>query len=208
MKGATMITYSFLATTIILALLPGPGSIYTISTGLSSGKLKSIYAAIGCTLGMIPHLTLGIIGISIFHAAGDSFFQGIKLAGAFYLVYLGINIFRSKGDLNLQLAPSTKGNVQIGIQAILLNLLNPKLTVFFLSFLPQFITGTGSSMYLQGFLLSLFSMLITLIIFSCYGVLAGSLREKLLKRSTTILASHRAFGIIFILLALQMALSK
>ena len=129
----------FLLTSLIVILVPGTGVIYTVSAGLTQNRKAAMVAAIGCTLGIVPHLLAGIIGISALMHTSALIFRLIRYAGVAYLTYMGIGMLRSQGGLKLQENVDEINAFAIIRRGILINLLNPKLTIFFLSFLPQFI---------------------------------------------------------------------
>src|SRR5262249_40095563 len=133
-----MISFNFLLTSLIVVLIPGTGVIYTISTGLTRGKCASIFAALGCTAGIVPHLAATILGLSAIMHTSALAFQVLKVAGVAYLFYLAAMIWRDKTAFALDKTQHATAGRLI-TKAFLLNILNPKLTLFFLAFLPQFI---------------------------------------------------------------------
>src|SRR5690348_15673618 len=143
------ITLNFLLTSLIVVLIPGTGVIYTISTGLTLGKRASIFAALGCTAGIVPHLAATILGLSAVMHTSALAFQVLKVAGVLYLFYLAAMTWRDKTAFALDTTPQHASAGSLVIKALLLNILNPKLTLFFLAFLPQFITHDGSAPLLQ-----------------------------------------------------------
>ena len=203
-----MNTYTFILTSLIIIITPGTGVIYTISTGLTRGRRKGVFAALGCTLGILPHLVFTILISSFFLKISDQAFFIIKLIGAFYLLYLGISMLLTKGKIVFNSDKEESSVVPIMKKGIFINLLNPQLTLFFVSFLPQFI-DKNSLYYLQKiFLLGIAFMVLSLFIFIIYALLAGCV-EKLLKTSSgKILRLQQAFGIVFILLAINLATVK
>ena len=131
-------TAEFLITSIIVVLLPGTGVLYTLAIGLGQGARASVFAAIGCTLGIVPHIMASIVGLAAILHASALAFQAIKYLGVIYLFYMAWTILRSGGALDVgeerrRLAPR-----KIVTSGIALNVLNPKLSLFFLAFLPQF----------------------------------------------------------------------
>lgn len=198
---------SFFISSLIVVLLPGTGVIYTISTGMAKGKKASIFAAIGCTAGIIPHLCLSIALSSLMFQMSSRVFNIVKIAGALYLMYLGIGMIASKSKLNFENSHSNLHALAIVQQGVLINLLNPKLTIFFFSFLPQYIITSDKNYFSQCFLLGLAFMLLTLIVFIGYGTLAGSAKKFIEKspRMTGIL--QKSFGLIFVVFAIQLGFS-
>ena len=135
-------SYEFLLTSLIVVLLPGAGVIYTVSTGLFEGWRASIAAAFGCTVGIVPHLVVSSLGLSTLLHTSALAFQVIHLVGAAYLLFLAWTMWRETGSL--QFSAEQVKNRKLGSvvwKAILVNLLNPKLSVFFLSFLGTAFKG-------------------------------------------------------------------
>lgn len=199
---------SFFISSLIIVLIPGTGVIYTISTGLTKGKKASIFASIGCTAGIIPHLCLSIALSSLILQMGSQAFNIVKIAGALYLLYLGIGMMASKSKLNFEGSPDELKTLSIVQQGILINLLNPKLTIFFFSFLPQYISVSKKNYYSQCLMLGLAFMLLTLIVFIGYGILAGSAKTFIEKSPRTTSILQKCFGLIFIAFAFQLGFSS
>ena len=203
-----MNTYTFILTSLIIIITPGTGVIYTISTGLTRGRRKGVFAALGCTLGILPHLIITILISSFFLKISDQTFFIIKLIGAFYLLYLGISMLLTKGKFVFNSDKEEFSIVPIMKKGIFINLLNPQLTLFFVSFLPQFI-DKNSLYYLQKiFLQGIAFMVLSLFIFVIYAVLAGCVEKFLETSSSKILRLQQIFGIVFILLAINLATVK
>ncbi len=199
-----MISIPYLITSIIIILLPGPGSIYTVSTAMNGTIKKSLIAALGCTFGIIPHLIFGIIALYMMHQLPENIMDFIKLTGALYLVYLGYNMLTNKGEINLSSTFIEDNSLKLFLGGIFLNLLNPKLTLFFISFLPQYIIQGDIPYIFQVISLGLIFMMLTLLVFICYGLLANELRMKLLTSPNRIVWMNRLFGVLFILFAVKL----
>ena len=197
----------FLLTSLIVVLIPGTGTIYTVSTGLLYGWRSSIAAAIGCTLGIVPHLLVSLFGLSFVVRSSPILFEALKYAGVLYLLYLAWTIWFEGSSLEFDSASSGASPVQIVVKAILLNLLNPKLTVFFLAFLPLFISPKTASPIRELIALSLVFMAITLIVFVLYGVLASGFRRQVQRSPGVMLWLRRAFAVIFVALSISLAVT-
>ena len=157
------LSYEFLITSLIVVLLPGTGVIYTVSTGLFQGGRASIVAALGCTLGIVPHLIVSSLGLSTLLNTGAIAFQIIRFLGAAYLMYLSWTMWRQTGNLDFTKPESLNKKLWlITWKAILVNLLNPKLSIFFLAFLPLFVDPSASSPAWHFLVLSSVFMLMTL----------------------------------------------
>jgi threonine/homoserine/homoserine lactone efflux protein len=202
-----MITLNFLLTALIVVLIPGTGVVYTISTGLTRGKRASIFAALGCTAGIIPHLAATILGLSAVMHTSALAFQVLKYVGVAYLLYLAYATWRDKRvfALDTTLQHATAGSLVI--KALLLNILNPKLTLFFLAFLPQFITHGGSAPLLQLLTLSAVFMAMTFGVFVLYGLLAHAFRQAVIESPRVQSWLRRSFAAVFAGLAIDLALS-
>ena len=203
-----MFSTEFLLTSLIVVLVPGTGVIYTVSTGLFLGWRASIAAAFGCTTGIIPHLTASILGLSaILHLSAVAF-QCVKFAGATYLLYLAWSMWRDTGSMKFNSPSSKNGLWQIAIKGFLINILNPKLSIFFLAFLPLFVSANTLSPMFDMFILSIVFMGMTLIIFILYGVLANGVRRHVINSPKLIVWLKRLFAATFAVLGVKLALTE
>lgn len=203
-----MVTPEFLFTSLIVVLIPGTGAVYTITTGITLKWKASIAAAIGCTLGILPHILASVLGLSAILNMSAQAFSILKLVGSGYLLYLAWNMWREAGKLDLDTKNTETSLSQIILKAIAINLLNPKLTIFFLAFLPLFVSKDSPSPTLEMILLSLIFMLITLIVFALYGILASGISAYLIKSSQAVKRMQQAFAAILAVFAIQLALSE
>lgn len=197
----------FLVTSLVVVLLPGTGVIYTLAVGLGQGMRASIWAAFGCTLGIVPHLVASIIGLAALLHASALAFQLIKYLGVLYLFYMAWTMLRDDSTLSVSDERKAQPFARIVRNGILLNILNPKLSLFFLAFLPQFVpSNTSSSMsVLVG--LGLVFMAMTFIVFVVYGACAAFTRDYVISRPRVLLWFRRSFAGAFGLLGLKLALS-
>ena len=203
-----MIKPEFLLASLVVVLIPGTGVVYTITTGLTLKWRASIAAAIGCTLGIIPHILASILGLSALLNMSAQVFSVLKLAGAFYLLYLAWNMWREAGTLEINKKSTETSVTKIIIKAIAINLLNPKLTIFFFAFLPLFVSKNSSSSTRELILLSAVFMGITLIVFALYGILASGISAYLVNSSKTVKRLQQAFAVILAGFAVKLALSE
>lgn len=199
---------AFLITSIIIILIPGTGVVYTISTGVMGGREKSIVAALGCTLGIVPHLCLSIAMSTLLMRMNDTFFIVMKYVGAAYLVYMGIGMIRSKERIQFEEESKSEDAISVIRKGILINLLNPKLTLFFFSFLPQYVKGTHSQFVVESAVLGIAFMIMTFIVFVIYGMLAGTARSYLSKSEKRISVLQKLFGTVFIGFALKLVVEN
>ncbi|MFA6508552.1 MAG: LysE family translocator [Treponemataceae bacterium] len=200
-------TMEFLLTSLIVVLIPGTGVLYTISVGLVQKSKASIAAAIGCTLGIVPHIIACVFGISAIMNMSAKVFMTIKFLGAGYLLYLAWKMWMSVGMLEIKKESGQNNYLKIVIKGIFLNLLNPKLTLFFFSFLPQFVTSDPSGFLVNMIRLSFVFMIMTLIVFIMYGVLASMISEYLLRAKKVVRTIERGFAFVFAALAIKIALT-
>lgn len=200
-----MFSPEFLLTSLIVVLIPGTGTIYTVSTGLFYGPRASLAAALGCTLGIVPHLLASILGLSFVLHMSTLVFQGLKYAGAAYLLYLAWTMWRDQGALSFGAAAPRQSARQIIVRAVLLNLLNPKLTLFFFAFLPLAISPDAASPLAELVRLSLVFMALTLVVFAVYGVLASSVRKHVVGSPRVVIWLRRSFAAAFAALGIRLA---
>jgi threonine/homoserine/homoserine lactone efflux protein len=200
-----MLSTEFLLTSLVVVLIPGTGVIYTVSNGLFLGWRASIAAAVGCTAGIVPHLTASILGLSaILHMSAVAF-QVVKFAGAAYLLYLAWAMWRETGSLKFNSPSRDNGMLKIAGRGFLINILNPKLSIFFLAFLPLFVSSNTSSPTVQMIFLGFVFMVMTLLIFIVYGISANSVRRYVLTSPKIILWMQRSFAATFAALGLKLA---
>ena len=202
-----MFSTEFLITSLVVVLIPGTGVIYTVSTGLFLGWRASIAAAFGCTAGIIPHLSASILGLSAILHMSALAFQGVKFAGAAYLLYIVWSMWRETGAFKFN-SPSPKNGLwQIATRGFLINILNPKLSIFFLAFLPLFVPPNTSSPIFEMFILSASFMAMTLIIFILYGVSANGVRRYVVNSPRRIVWLQRSFAATFAALGIKLAVT-
>ena len=130
---------AFLLTTLVVVATPGTGALFTIAAGLSRGRRASLVAAVGCTLGIVPHMVAAIAGLAALLYTSSMAFSVLKYLGVAYLLVLAWRTLRDRTPLTVDETPRSRSDLQVIGQAVLVNLLNPKLTIFFFAFLPQFV---------------------------------------------------------------------
>lgn len=198
----------FVLTSLLIVVSPGIGVIYTIAAGLSGGLRASVVAAIGCTLGIVPHAVVAISGLTMVLHASAMAFQLLKYLGVVYLIYMALSMLRESGPLRFKADQTKANNKEIIVSAVLINLLNPKLSVFFFAFLPQFIRSDDVLPVSQMLWLSGAFMLMSLVVFVLYGACAVSVRRYIISNVRVQLWMRRLFGAAFLGLSVQLALSK
>ncbi len=203
-----MITIEFCITALIVVLIPGTGVIYTVTTGISSGWRGAIAAAAGCTAGIIPHLTASILGLSAILHMSAMAFQVIKVIGAAYLLFLAWSMWRDNEELIFESDNRSRGFVKIATRGILINILNPKLTIFFLTFLPLFVSADAKSPALQLSVLSGVFMIMTLAVFIIYGFLANGVRGYVISSPGMMKYIKRSFAVVIGFFGVKLAFAE
>lgn len=203
-----MINPEFLLASLVVVLIPGTGAVYTISTGLSQNWRASIAAAIGCTLGIVPYIAASVLGLSAILNMSAQVFSAIKIVGAVYLFYLAWKMWREAGSLEMGGKTLEAKPFKIILKAIGLNLLNPKLTIFFFAFLPLFISKNTLSPSFEMIKLSAMFMMITLIIFAIYGLLASAISSSIKNSPKIMKRTQQAFAVILAGFAVKLALTE
>lgn len=202
-----MLSTEFLLTSLIVALIPGTGVLFTISAGLFLGWRASFLAALGGTIGIVPHLCASILGLAAILHTSALAFQTLKILGVIYLLYLAWATWRSTGGLQIETPPG-QGLWRIALKAFLVNILNPKLSLFFLAFMPQFISPSSESPMTQLLLLSGIFMAITFVVFIAYGLLATSARTHIIDSPRSQRWLQRSFAASFLALGAHLANSE
>ncbi len=199
----------FFVTSLVVILIPGTGVIYTVAAGLALGRRSSFIAAFGCTLGILPHITASIFGLAAILHTSAVLFQGLKYAGVAYLIYLAYQTLKERGPLRLDTGDAVPtralGIVRTGF---LINILNPKLSMFFMAFLPQFISANGTlAIFEMAWLGGLF-MAMTFVVFIVYGSFAAAVGEKILSSATVMKWMRRTVAAAFAGFGLRLALAE
>jgi threonine/homoserine/homoserine lactone efflux protein len=203
-----MFSAEFLITSLVVVLIPGTGVVFTVSTGLAQGRRASFFASVGCTLGIVPHLLATVLGLAAVLHASALAFQVLKIAGVLYLLYLAVATWRDRSAFAVQPMNNGRGALGIVVKAFLLNILNPKLTIFFLAFLPQFVEPGAGSPLLQLLGLSAVFMAMTFGVFVVYGLLAHAFRRAVIESPRVQAWLRRGFAGAFAGLGAQLAVSE
>lgn len=197
----------FLLTSLIVVVSPGPGVLYTLAAGLSRGSRESVVAAFGCTLGIVPHMAAAIMGLAAVLHTSALAFQILKYLGVAYLLYMAWSTLREQGMLRVEKDAGPRSSTQVIASAILINILNPKLSIFFLAFLPQFVSAGEPNPVSRMLELSAVFMLVTFIVFAGYGIFAASIRNHVISRPRVLTWMRRAFAGAFAALGAKLALA-
>ncbi|MFC0199014.1 LysE family translocator [Paracoccus rhizosphaerae] len=200
-------TPEFLLTTLLIVASPGTGAIYTIAAGLTAGPRASLVAALGCTLGIIPHMLAAISGLAALMTTNPAAFEIVRYLGMAYLLFMAWSMFRARGALPFDGRATGAGIGKVIMTSILINLLNPKLSLFFLAFLPQFVSPNEPRGLTRMITLSLVFMALTFIVFAAYGAGAAFMRRHVLSSLPVQIWMRRGFALAFAGLAVQLALT-
>lgn len=195
----------FLITSLIVIASPGTGVLYTLAAGLSRGSRASVVAALGCTIGIVPHMAAAIMGLAALLHTSAVAFQAFKYLGVAYLLYMAWATLREHGALRVEKAVGTRSAVQVTVTAILINILNPKLSIFFLAFLPQFVAADEASPLARMLELSAIFMLMTFVVFVAYGLFAAYVRDHVVSRPRVLTLMRRTFAGAFAALGAKLA---
>jgi threonine/homoserine/homoserine lactone efflux protein len=199
------VTPEFLLTTLIVVATPGAGVLYTVAAGVSRGWRASIVAAVACTLGIVPHMIAAVTGLAAIMHASAVAFSIIKWLGVAYLLYLAWKTFRDKSVFTIEAEPGSASPWRVIVAGILVNTLNPKLTIFFFAFLPQFVPSDGAGAVPLMVFLSAIFMAVTLAVFSVYGVFAAAVRRQVFSRPRVVAWVRRSFAATYLVLAGRLA---
>ncbi len=201
-------TLDFLLTTLIVVISPGTGVLYTLSAAISRGSRASVVAAFGCTLGIVPQMAAAILGLSaLLHTSGLAF-QSLKYLGIAYLLFLAWNTLKEHGALRVEDDVKARSALRVVVTAVLINVLNPKLSIFFLAFLPQFVSARERHPLSHMLELSAVFMMVTFVVFVGYGLFAASVRRHIIARPRVLAWMRRTFAAAFVALAAKLAFAE
>jgi threonine/homoserine/homoserine lactone efflux protein len=198
----------FLITSLIVVVSPGTGVLFTLAAGLSRGSRASVVAAFGCTLGIVPHMAAAIMGLAALLHASAVAFQTLKYLGVAYLLYMAWNALRERGALRVETQVGARSSLQVIGSAILVNILNPKLSIFFFAFLPQFVSAGEPHPLAQMLELSGVFMALTFAVFVGYGLFAAAIRTHIISRPRVLTWMRRVFAGAFVALGAKLALAE
>ena len=199
---------AFLLTSLIVVVSPGTGVLYTLAAALTKGSRASIAAAFGCTLGILPHLSAAMLGLAAVLHASALAFAALKWCGVIYLLYMAWQTLREQGALAVDTKVEARSNARLVVTGFLINILNPKLSIFFLAFLPQFISADESHPLARMLELSAAFMAMTLVVFVLYGLFAASVRDRVISRPKVMRWLRRAFAGGFAVLGAKLAFAE
>ena len=198
----------FLVTSLVIVISPGTGVLYTLGAGLCRGARGGVLAAFSCTLGIVPHLAAVLLGVAAILHTSAVLFSAVKYAGMAYLLYMAWQCLNDNGIVAISEGKDTRPRSRVIIEGILVNLLNPKLTIFFVAFLPQFIRPDDPNPLMTMSMLSGVFMLMTFIVFCGYGIFAAAMRSHVIGNAGVIKWMQRGFAASFGLLAARLAVTE
>ena len=199
---------TFLITSFVIVASPGTGVLYTLAAALSRGRRASLVAAFGCTLGIVPHMAAAILGLSALVHESALAFQIFKYVGVTYLLFMAWSALSEEGVLKIEKNVGARSAVQITVKAILINILNPKLSIFFFAFLPQFVSAREPEPTGRMLEFSAVFMGLTFVVFAGYGLCAASVRDRIIARPKVLTWMRRCFAGAFIALGAKLALAE
>jgi threonine/homoserine/homoserine lactone efflux protein len=203
-----MLSTQFLPTAFVVVLAPGTGVIYTLAVGLGRGRAASAWAALGCTLGIMPHLLAATLGLAALLLTSVVLFNIVEFAGVAYLLYLAWSALRSGGALRVEPRTQVEPGLVVARRGALINVLNPKLSIFFLSLLTPFLSGNPETVTQETLILGGVFMAMTLAVFLVYSAFAAAARDWILRSAQVMAWLNRSFAVIFAALAGRLALER
>jgi threonine/homoserine/homoserine lactone efflux protein len=201
-------TLEFLLVTLIIVASPGTGVIYTLAAGLARGGKASVLAAFACTLGIVPHLLAAMLGLTALLHTSALAYEIVKYAGVAYLLWMAWQSLREHGALRIDARPDPRSHLRVIVDGIAINILNPKLSIFFVAFLPQFIAADETHAMSRMLELSGVFMLVTFVVFAIYGLFAAAMREHVISRPAVMTWMRRTFAAAFVALGARLALQE
>jgi len=201
-------TPDFLITSLIVVASPGTGVLLTLAAGLSQGARASAVTAFGCTLGIVPHMAAAALGLAALLHTSAMAFQGLKILGVLYLLYMAWATLKEQGALSVQTDGTRRTAGRMILRAVLVNVLNPKLSIFFLAFLPQFVSETDPQPLTRMLELSGVFMALTFAVFVIYGLFAAAVRDQVVSRPRVMAWMRRGFAAAFAALGAKLALAE
>jgi len=203
-----MISLQFLLTALVVVLAPGTGVVYTLAVGLGRGRMAAIWAAVGCTIGIVPHLMAATLGLAAVLHTSALLFNFVKFVGVAYLLWLAWQVLRAGGALAVSRDVTLETGWRTARRGALINILNPKLSIFFLALLPPFLSGDAVTATREMVLLGGIFMGMTFVVFVLYGTFAAAARDFILTSDRVMRWMSRSFAAIFALLAGRLALER
>lgn len=203
-----MLSFQFLLTAFVVVVAPGTGVLYTLAIGLGQGRRPAMAAAVGCTIGIVPHLLAATLGLAALLHTSALLFTVVKFAGVAYLLWLAWQSLSSGGALSVDAERAAEPFFRIARRGALINILNPKLSLFFLALLPPFLSGNPATATLEMVTLGAVFMAMTFGVFCLYGLFAAQARARILGSARLMRWLNRSFAALFAALAGRLALER
>ena len=201
--------YMFIAASFLLCLAPGPDNIYVLTQGMTKSKKAAIITTLGLASGLIIHTSAAAFGISVIFQTSEVAFNIVKYAGAAYLLYIAYQAFKHRNEkLDLSVQNSSSELKKLYVKGFIMNILNPKVSIFFLAFLPQFVTPANGNVPMQMITLGLVFMALTVVVFSSIGIAGNMLSSKLLEKPNIVKYMNILTSFVLVGLGLKLALSQ
>jgi len=201
--------YMFIVASFVLCLVPGPDNIYVLTQGMTKSKKAAIVTTLGLTTGLIVHTSAAALGISVIFQTSQIAFDIVKYLGAMYLLYIAYQAFKYRNEpLDLSVQNSSTELKKLYIKGFIMNILNPKVSIFFLAFLPQFVTLENGNIPMQMIVLGLVFMLMTIVVFSGIGIAGNLLSKKLLEKPSIVKYMNILTSFVLISLGVKLALAS
>jgi threonine/homoserine/homoserine lactone efflux protein len=201
------VSVAFLLTTLVVVVTPGTGVVYTLAAGLSHGRRASVIAAFACTLGIVPHLLATVTGLAALLHTSAVAYETVKYLGVGYLLYMAWATLRDRDALTVAAESEPRSAARVIASGVLLNLLNPKLTMFFVAFLPQFVPSGTQGSAAEMLRLGAVFMALTFVVFAVYGLCAAAVRDRVLARPGVLTGVRRVFAVCFVGLSARLAVA-
>ncbi|RXI44654.1 threonine transporter RhtB [Malaciobacter mytili] len=201
--------YMFIVASLLLCIAPGPDNIYVLTQGMTKSKKAAIITTLGLCTGLIIHTGAAAFGISMIFKTSQLAFNIVKYIGAAYLLYIAYQAFKYRNEpLDLTIKASKKDLKALYIKGFFMNVLNPKVSIFFLAFLPQFVSVENGNIPMQMILLGVIFMILTIIVFSIIGIAGNLLSSKLLQKPNIIKYMNIMTSFVLVSLGLKLAFSE
>ena len=200
--------FGFLAAAILITLSPGPDNMMVLGVGIAKGRARGIAFGLGCALGCLNHTLLAVIGVSALIAASPSAFTALKVAGGLYLIWLGIGALRSRGGARVGADASNETSKQLFFKGLLANAINPKVVLFFLSFLPQFVVAARGDANWQIASLGVIFTAQAVVLFGLLGYFSGAIGQWLNRTPKAGMWLDRVAGAVFVGLGLRLIVAR
>lgn len=199
----------FLLAAVLLTAAPGPDNMMVLSIGMSKGRSQGIVFGLGCALGCLSHTVLAVAGVSALIAASAEAFTALRICGGLYLLWLGVSALRNAGPAGVAAVQGgTQTPGRLFLKGVFANAINPKVVLFFLSFLPQFVVPEQGSPGLQMALLGVAFTVQAAVLFGLLGYFSGTVGQWLKRRPGVGTLLDRVAGAVFIALGLRLLVNR